>query len=176
MRGIDHQRRHVQRLRVCVASRLYRRGGRIRFAKKQSRSIPLPYPTAIRLGFSIGRVYKSPWSATNYRSSRTAVENRIVSILGSEPTVRPKYRMQPRVPGVWSTRKSRSRQGDRYRQVGLYELIFVLGIDPNSGFQDRCTGETAVSTKRGFESSTSRCSAGDIRCRILHLKPCGLMI
>jgi len=77
---------------VCVASRLYRRGGRIRFAKKQSRSIPLAYPRAIRLGFSIGRVYKSPWSATSYRSSRTAVENRIVSILGSEPTVRPKYR------------------------------------------------------------------------------------
>jgi len=48
-------------------------------------------------------------------------------------------------------------------------LIFALGIDPNSGFQDRCTEETAVSTKRGFESLTSWCNAGDIRCRILHL-------
>ena len=45
-----------------------------------------------------------------------------------------------------------------------------------NGFQDRCTGETAVSTKRGFESSTSWCSAGDIQCRILHLKPGGLLI
>ena len=45
-----------------------------------------------------------------------------------------------------------------------------------NGFLDRCTGETAVSTKRGFESSTSWCSAGDIQCRILHLKPRGLPV
>src|SRR5437016_7612967 len=52
----------------------------------------------------------------------------------------------------------------------------ALPIYPNSVFQDRCTGETAVSTKRGFESSTSWCSAGDIQCRILHLKPRGLPV
>ena len=37
----------------------------------------------------------------------------------------------------------------------------------HSGFLDRCTGETAVSTKREFESPPSWCNAGDIQCRTL---------
>src|SRR6266436_6890506 len=35
--------------------------------------------------------------------------------------------------------------------------------DPYISFQDPRTGETALSTKRGFESPTSWCGAGDVQ-------------
>jgi hypothetical protein len=45
----------------------------------------------------------------------------------------------------------------------LSEVIFALGIDPYIGFQDRRTGETVVSTKRGFEPLTPWRGATDIQ-------------
>jgi len=87
---------------VCVLlAGLYGRGGRIQFAKEQSRSIPL---TLSNSGFgwvsASDEFMKAIEAQPIARGARAAVENRIVLILGSGPTAGPNLRHAVRPFGV----------------------------------------------------------------------------